>query len=283
MSGLVATPAGIMPALTGCMQSAAAFIARPSKIRAAAKIRALMPADDRRPAFPSTRWSRILAPAGDRDLDALARAYWRPMQAWLAARARCSEDDANDLAQEAFTWLLTSGLLDKADPARGRFRGFLKTALANFANEQLRKNRAQKRGGGATMTSLEDAGEPVDPMGRTPDQVLDDEWRRELLVTAQSRLQQELEGNGRAHHWAVFRDWFLVGDDGDHATMAVRHGITRTDVSNWLDHGKRRFRAILRELVADTVGNEADLQDELRWLFGDAGTRGEARERGERP
>ncbi len=212
--------------------------------------------DDRRPAFPSTRWSRILAPAGERGLDALARAYWNPMRAYLAACVRCAPDDADDLAQEAFAWLLTSGLLDKADPARGRFRGLLKKALANFASEQWRKQKAQKRGGAVATTSLDHAREPIDAIGRTPEQVLDDEWRRALLERARDALQRELEGNGRALHWAVFRDWFLTGgEQPDQDTLAARHGITRTDVSNWLDHGKRRYRALLRETVADTVAS----------------------------
>lgn len=228
--------------------------------------------DDRRPAFPSTRWSRILAPGGGRDLDALARAYWRPIQSYLAARTRCSADDANDLAQEAFAWLLASGLLDRADPARGRFRGFLKKALANFAAEQWRKANARKRGGAVAIESLDAGGataEPVDPAGRTPDQVLDDAWRRELLERAQERLRVELEGNGRARHWALFHDRFLTGE-ADYAILAARHGVTRTDVSNWLDHAKRRYRALLRDAVADTVGDEQELQEELRWLFGPA-------------
>ena len=219
--------------------------------------------------FPSTRWSRILAPAGERDLDGLARAYARPIQAYLAARMRCRNDDAHDLAQEAFAWLMTTGLLDKADPARGRFRGFLKKSLANFAGEQWRKAQAKKRGGDITLETLEAGAEPADPNSRTPDQVLDDVWRRELLEMAQARLQQELEAGGRAVHWELFRDYFLAaGDEPDHATLAARFHITRTDVSNRLDHGKRRYRAILREVVAETVTSEDELQEELRWLFG---------------
>jgi RNA polymerase sigma-70 factor (ECF subfamily) len=222
-------------------------------------------------AFPSTRWSRILQPGGVRDLDALARSYWRPIRAYLAARVRCSEDAANDLVQEAFAWLLASGLLDKADPARGRFRGFLKQSLANFAIEQARRAAATKRGGGVEHTGLDALHEPVDPRARSPEQALDDAWRRELLQHAQELLQRELEQGGRGVHWALFRDYFLAeGDEPDHAALAERHGITKTDVSNWLDHAKRRYRAILRSVVADTVGDEEELQQELQWLFGSA-------------
>lgn len=223
------------------------------------------------PAFPSTRWSRILAPGGTRDLDALARAYQQPIRAYLAARLRCRADDVEDVAQEAFAWMLAKGLLDKADPSRGRFRCFLQRVLANFAIEQVRKANARRRGGGVAHTSI-DADAYVDPAAATPEQILDDAWRRALLQRAHEQLQSELEAAGRATHWALFRAWFLAEEDvPDHATLAARHGISRTDVSNWLDHAKRRYRAILRRLVADTVGSEADLRDELRWLFGNGG------------
>ena len=229
-----------------------------------------MRASDRQPAFPSTQWSRILAPGGARDLDALARAYWRPIRAWLGARLRCSDADADDLAQEAFAWILTTDLFDKADPARGRFRGFLKRSLHNFAIDRVRRVQAQKRGGGRAPDALDGTAEPADPHARTPDEVLDEAWRRELLQQAQERLQRELQGGPRAAQYELFRDYFLTdGDEPDHATLAARYGISRTDVSNWLDSAKRRYRAILREIVRETVGTGDDLQEELRWLFGD--------------
>lgn len=224
-----------------------------------------------RPAFPSTRWSRILAPGGGRDLDALARTYWRPVHAFLRAQLRCSEDDAADLAQDAFAWLLSSSLLDKADPRRGRFRAFLKTALAHFAVEHVRRASARKRGGGLSHAPLEAAQSHPDPQ-RTPETALDDAWRRELLERARGDLQRELEAGGRARYWALFRDYYLAdGEQPDHATLAERHGVSRNDVSNWLDHGKRRYRALLRDAVAETVATPEELEDELRWLF--AGTR----------
>jgi RNA polymerase sigma-70 factor (ECF subfamily) len=230
-----------------------------------------MPTPDgpRRPDFPSTRWSRILAPDGERDLELLARDYHRPIRAWFAARLRLAEVDAEDLAQEAFTWLLQSRLLDRADPARGRFRAFLKTALANFATDRRRRENADRRGGGRVHEPIDPERDPVDPRGITPDQALDAAWRRELLERARDRLQEELEQAGRRTYFQVFRDYFLAEDDDvDYRALADRHGVSRTDVSNWLDYSKRRYRAILHALVRDTVRDDDELQDELRWLFG---------------
>ena len=231
----------------------------------------------KRPAFPSTRWSRILAPGGEPDLDGLLKSYGGPIEAYLRARLRVGEHDAADVAQDAMLWILTSGLFAKADPARGRFRGLLKKALANFAIDHLRRATTERKGGGVRHAPLDDAAGVADPVAG-PDRALDDAWRRELLERAYGRLCDELQHGGRERYWQVFRDYFLAGSPGGdqptHQVLAARHGISRTDVSNWLDHAKRRFRAILRELVADTVMTPDELDDELRWLFAGARTDG---------
>ena len=222
--------------------------------------------------FPSTRWSRLLAAPGERDLEALARAYDRPIRAWLAARFRLRADDADDLAQEAFAWLLSTRLLDKADPARGRFRGFLKTSLARFAIERFRSEQAARRGGGRVHEPLDAAAGVADAAQPSPDARLDEAWRRELIERAREELERELEAAGRRQHWLLFRDWFLEEGDGepDHAALAARHGVTKVDVSNRLAYAKRRFRELLRAQVAETVRDEEELRDELAWLFGRA-------------
>jgi RNA polymerase sigma-70 factor (ECF subfamily) len=257
---------GIMPARTFGTEPAAELIEPPRKTAMSTR------PQPRRQAFPSTRWSRILAPDGRRDLELLAQDYWRPIRAWLASRLRLDEHRANDLAQEAFAWLLGSRFFERADPARGSFRAFLKTSLANFAIDWLRKQGAEKRGGGHAHEPLDADHDRVDPHSRTPDQVLDDAWRRELLARARDGLQAELEASGRRTYFQVFRDYFLDEADGvDHRALAERYGISRTDVSNWLDHSKKRYRELLRALVSETVTGEDELQQELRWLFGDAG------------
>lgn len=234
--------------------------------------------EDRGPSFPSTRWSRILPRDGARDLEALAREYFRPIQAYLAASFRLREEDAADLSQDAFVWILESRLFERADPAKGRFRGFLKTALARFAIEQQKKKSAAKRGGGLVHEPIDSASERADPKVPTPDQALDEAWRRELLERALRSIEEELSAEGKRTYYLLFRDYFLddgeAGTDLDHEALAARYGITRTDVSNWLDHAKKRYRERLRALVLDTVSGPAELAEEMRWLLGSRGQRG---------
>ncbi|MFG0318739.1 MAG: RNA polymerase sigma factor, partial [Planctomycetota bacterium JB042] len=134
-----------------------------------------MPADG---VFPSTCWSRIRPGDGAGDgaqreaVAALARSYDGPIRAYLRAALGRSPHDADDLAQEFFAWALESGFLAKADPSRGRFRGFLKVALRNFVRDAGRRERALVRGGGRRTVPIasghhDDEGGPPRPRRRS--------------------------------------------------------------------------------------------------------------------
>jgi RNA polymerase sigma-70 factor (ECF subfamily) len=232
--------------------------------------------------FPTTRWSRILRVEGATgarapDLDALARAYWRPIQAWLRAWSGAADGDASDATQDFFVWVIERERLAQADPARGRFRAFLKTMLRRFAIDRERRRSALKRGGGAAPASLSDeelaaaAGSLV-AREPGPDAALDAAFRAELVARASARLEEELAAAGRASTFALFRDYFLAPEeDVDYRRLAEQRGISTAVVSNELMHAKRRFRALLRAEVSEMVGDSDALADELRWLFGTDG------------
>src|SRR5579864_8059753 len=86
--------------------------------------------------FQTTCWNMVLScaqtgempEAAHRALTELCRIYWRPVFA-LISRRGYSVSDAQDLTQDFFVMLLKGKLLSSADPARGRFRSLLRTAV----------------------------------------------------------------------------------------------------------------------------------------------------------
>src|SRR5438309_9722358 len=96
--------------------------------------------------FLSTQWSVVLAAPDDPAIfDTLLRRYLGPIYAYVR-RAGNPRDRAADLTQEFVSQvILQRGLLDRADPARGRFRTFLKSALSNFLVDQHRRATTQSR------------------------------------------------------------------------------------------------------------------------------------------
>src|SRR5437588_5288416 len=127
------------------------------------------------PSFATTRWSIVLS-AGQRAsveseqaLAELCSRYWYPLYAYVRRHVADAEE-ARDLTQEFFARLLERNLLAHADPARGRFRGFLLTACKTFLVNEWQRGQAQKRGGGRVALPLDYAGaesryqrEPADP------------------------------------------------------------------------------------------------------------------------
>jgi purine-nucleoside phosphorylase len=104
-------------------------------------------------AFLTTRWTLVVGSQGRdttvvrRALEELCQTYWRPVHAFIRRRGHAVHE-AQDLTQEFFARLLASDGLQRADPARGRFRSFLLSAVKHFLANEWDKARTLKRGGG---------------------------------------------------------------------------------------------------------------------------------------
>src|SRR5262245_52698478 len=143
--------------------------------------------------FATTHWSVVLA-AGDRSspeteaaLGRLCQSYWFPIYAFVRKRGY-SPEQAQDLVQEFFAEFLGKNYLAKAARERGRFRCFLMTSMENFLHNQIDRARAQKRGGGRALISLDrqdaEARYRLEPRTETdPARTFEQRWAATLLNT----------------------------------------------------------------------------------------------------
>jgi len=226
---------------------------------------------------PSTQWSVVLAAGGDNSaahaaLAALCQTYWYPIYAYVR-RSSADADEAGDLTQEFFAALLERNTLARVDPARGRFRAFLFTALHNFLANHRAKGRAAKRGGGTTLVSLDQASaearialEPADR--QTPERTFERQWACALLDQVLQRLSREFASAGRAEQFEALRP-LLVGDDGasTYAAVGQRLKMTEEAARAAAYRMRQRYKALLREEIARTVAAPDDVEDEMRGLF----------------
>ena len=172
--------------------------------------------------FPTTHWSRVLR-AGDptdregRDaLERLCRDYWYPLYAF-ARRQGLDRDEAGDLVQGFLADLIERRDLSKADPTRGRFRSFLRTACSHFLSHAREHDRALKRGGGRAPVSidLQDAegryfNEPAHDL--TAERLFERRWAMVLLEHVLARLESEARLAGKSDLFAHLRP-LLEGDE----------------------------------------------------------------------
>src|SRR5262245_16847528 len=115
-----------------------------------------------RGAFAQTHWSLVLEAANagatqsSQALEHLCRTYWPPLYAYLRRRGYTAHD-AQELTQEFLARLMKNRSFAGANPQKGRFRTYLLGALSHFLSDEWDKARAQKRGGGEPVFSLDES------------------------------------------------------------------------------------------------------------------------------
>lgn len=226
-------------------------------------------------AFPQTRWSLILdAQAEDPfALAAFCRAYWFPLYCY-ARRTGKGVHDAEDLTQAFFERILSRDFLHRAQKERGRLRSFLLHSFANFIAEEWRKGAARKRGAGQPQLSIEALSAEerlaLEPQERaTPEVEFERAWARELLRQAIDKLGEVYESAGKGAIFRALRDQLTEGSsEGSYEQIARGLGLSEAAARFAAFKLRQRFRATLRELVADTVANLNEVEDELAYMRG---------------
>ncbi len=234
-------------------------------------------------AFVTTRWSLILSAAksegGEQEartaLDELCRTYWRPVFSFVCRRGY-SMQDAQDLTQDFFVKILEGNWLQHADRNRGRFRSLLLKSLENFLINVAEGTHTRKRGGDVEFISWDDwmAEAPshlsISPHALEslpPERLFDLRWATTVVEQALRRLREECEGKGRLRLFDVLSN-HLTAERADvsYANLSSVLGVAETAVKKQLHNMRMRYRWLLRDEVAHTVENPADVEDEIRYL-----------------
>jgi RNA polymerase sigma factor (sigma-70 family) len=227
--------------------------------------------------FATTHWSVVLAagrsdsPQAQDSLEKLCQTYWLPLYAYVRRRGY-AEADAKDLTQAFFAWLLERRWLERADQQRGRFRSFLLTSLSGFLSNEWDKARAQKRGGGRTIslpfgaTDTSCGWEPAD--NSTPEQTFEWRWALTLLDEVMTQLCADYARQGKAELFEQLKPC-LLGDRTaqPYASLASQLGMTEGSVRVAVHRLRQRYRQLLREQIAHTVTKPEEIEDEMRYLF----------------
>lgn len=228
--------------------------------------------------FTTTHWSIVLA-AGQRSspvsrdaLERLCGRYWSPLYMYARRRVR-DVHEAQDLTQGFFAALLEKDWLDAATPERGRFRAFLLTAFKNYMANEWDKVTAQKRGGGRRRLALDFtaadrlyAFEPADNL--TPERAFQRRWALELLDLVLDRLRNEYAAAGKLRQFERLKPFIAPhAAEQTQAEAARELGMTAGAVAVAAHRLRRRYVELLRDEIAQTVADPADVDDEIRSLF----------------
>ncbi len=211
-------------------------------------------------------------------LRALVAVYWRPVYVHLRFRWGQRSEAAEDLTQEFFTEAMTREFFDGYDPARARFRTFLKSCVDHFAANAARAARRLKRGGGAAPLPLDFAGadRAFVQAGQVAlpdaDARFHHEWVRALFSVAVDALREHALSEGHELRFRLFERYDLAPDEESarpsYRALAEEFELPVTQVTNHLAWARREFRRLVLARLRDLCGSEAEFRLEARELLG---------------
>jgi len=238
--------------------------------------------------FPPTRLSAVREAASAdpetrrRGFEALVGAYWRAVYKYLRFQARAAPEDAEDLTQGFFARAYEKGFFDRYDPARSRFRTYLRLCLDGYVANERATARTLKRGGGRPMLSLDfehaegELSNLPPAQNADPDEYFRREWVRSLFAQAVESLRQRAREGGKEAALVLFERYDLEGPDAaekpTYAGLAAELGLPVTQVTNHLAWARREFRRLALAALAAQCGSDDEFRAEARDVFGvDAG------------
>jgi RNA polymerase sigma-70 factor (ECF subfamily) len=145
--------------------------------------------------------------------------------------------------------------------------------MMHFLSHGWHQARAAKRGGGQAVIALDAleaeerfALEPRD--NATPAALFDRRWASTLVGRAQDRLRDEQVMAGDSSRFAALEPT-LAGErtEQGYAELAARFGVSEGTVKSWVSRLRGRFRALLLDEIAQTLGENQDPEAELKELL----------------
>ena len=230
--------------------------------------------------FPATRHSIVermrATDANARRLafDAVVDGYWKPVYTHLRLTRHLSPEDAQDLTQGFFTEAFEKAWLERFDPARARFRTFVRVCVDRYAMNAQQAETRLKRGGGLQGVPLDFVSAerelPGDPGASSdPDLRFHQEFIRALFERTVDALRLELTAEGRDSYFRLFERYDLSHEEGmSYGQLATELGVTTTQVTNRLARVRRRFREIALDHLRALSATDEEFRREARDLFG---------------
>ena len=215
--------------------------------------------------FPPTQWTLVVnacrqgtAEEQQRALESLCRDYWYPLYAF-ARRSGNRSEDAEDMTQGFFHYLLERDLVASANQELGKLRTFLLTAFQRYIGDVRSRGQALKRGGGHEILSLDveaaerQFDEPLEAL--TPHEIFDRRWAQTILQVTLVRLQESEIAAGKGDQFGILESFLRPSStaEGNYDEIASSLEISSEAARKAVSRLRGRFRDLLRTQIADTL------------------------------
>jgi RNA polymerase sigma factor (sigma-70 family) len=213
------------------------------------------------------------APGSQAALAELCRLYWYPIYAFVRRRGH-DVDEAQDLTQGFFLHLLDHKALRQVSPVKGKFRSFLVASLENYLLDEADHSRRLKRGGKIEFVSWDtNCAEYRYRLGEldflSADKIFDARWAITLLDEVMTRLGNEYGAQGKAAMFQALEPYLdpsSVQVVPSYEQIADQLQVSIGTVKTLIHRLRKRYTALLREEVARTVSDPAEIDEEIHSL-----------------
>jgi DNA-directed RNA polymerase specialized sigma24 family protein len=201
-----------------------------------------------------------------------------PVYKYVRIKWNKSSEDARDLTQGFFLEAMDKNFFGRYDAQKAKFRTFLRTCLDGFVANENKAASRKKRGGDATILSLDfDGAEEQLKIGTAPgpnvtDEYFEKEWARSVFSIALESFRIQMREGGKETQLRLFERYVLEDDDGaprtSYKALAVEFGLSTSDVTNYLALARREFRRIVLEKLRELTVTDEEYRREARALLG---------------
>ena len=204
----------------------------------------------------------------------LVDGYWKALYKYFRAHWRMPDEEAEDLTQAFFSEAFQKEWLARYEPEKARFRTFVRVCADRFVMNARQSASRLKRGGAATMLSVDFPG-AEEELARhgvsTPDaeEFFRREFVRALFERTVGEVRKEYAAAGRHVHLSLFDRYDIEPAEGvSYAALAREFALTPAQVTNYLAQVRRSFRLRALETLRSLCGSEEEFRRESRELFG---------------
>lgn len=229
--------------------------------------------------FPRTAWTELCQAARSSESQSfpsiarLCARYRAPLLQYLIWQS--GRERAEDILQDFLVKMANPRFYAALVPEKGRFRSFLLACLRNHLRDEIDRQQAARRGGGRPVLSLDERDTNggtacAVPVGanKEPGEEFDRAWARAVFHRAWTRLEADSRRQGKAALVAAARPLILGREEtGSTLLIAKTIGLTENALAVALHRLKHRLGELVRLEVRATVGNQAELDDEVRYLI----------------
>lgn len=207
--------------------------------------------------FKTTVWHEVI----EKDLEALCKAYWNPLYAFLRKYEHLGRQDAEDVVQGFLVHVTREDRLGRVHPSKGKFRNWLLACLKRYV---LNWRKAQNSGPPTDLSPSSDdttVWEPADP--NKGDEIFHGEWAKTIVDRALLQLQEEYQKNGKGELFRALAPFLTDHNErGDYAIIADRLKMTIGAVRTAATRLRDEFGELLDAQIAPTVSSPEEIREE---------------------